>query len=233
MIITIDGPAGSGKSSVARELAKKLRFIHLNSGLLYRAVGYVAKSKSVALDESLQLKIIVDGLKFDFILNVVDFRTDIQVHYVPDNKILDPKELLLDEWSQDASQVGTLSYVREVMTRAQREIGVKNNLVLEGRDSGSVVFPNADYKFYLNAPLEERVKRRLAQEYGDNVSMTSQIGEKFLAEISKRDERDSSRSIAPQVVPEDAEVIETEKLSLQEVVDVLYKKIRPKESEVI
>jgi CMP/dCMP kinase len=225
VIITIDGPAGSGKSSVASELARQIKFLHLNSGILYRAVGYIAKIKDISYDNHVVMGEVVDGLKFDFILNVVDFRTDIRVLYAPDNLSLDPKVLLLDEYSQGASKVGTISYVREVLTKVQREIGAKNNLVLEGRDSGSIVFPQSDFKFYLDAPLEERVKRRIVQEHGASCDFDPEAKEKILREIRKRDERDSSRSIAPHIIPKDAFVIDTQSLSLQQVVEVVRKKI--------
>ncbi len=225
MIITIDGPAGSGKSSVASDLAKRLHSLHLNSGLLYRAVGYVASRKQVSYDNEEGLIGITRSLRFDFLLDVVDFRTDIRVLFVPDNIYIDTKTLSMNEWSQAASQIGTLKGVRDLLTEVQRNLGKDNSLVLEGRDSGSIVFPDADYKFFLDAPLEDRAIRRFVQIYGNESKVDDEEKSKILSEIKKRDERDSNRTIAPQIVPKDAEVIQTGKLSLDEVVEAICKKI--------
>lgn len=225
MIITIDGPAGSGKSSVANSLARKLHFLHLNSGLLYRAVGYVAAKKQISNEDEEGLIDIARSLRFDFLLDVVDFRTDIRVLFVPDNIYIDTKTLSMDEWSQAASKIGTLKGVRELLTEVQRNLGRDNSLVLEGRDSGSVVFPDADFKFFLDAPLEARAIRRFVQIHGNESKVDEEEKNKILSEIRKRDERDANRTIAPQVVPDNAEVIHTGNLSLDEVVAAICKKI--------
>lgn len=225
MIITIDGLAGSGKSSVARELAKSLKYLHLNSGLLYRAVGYLMQSKSIEATNSDEIGRILEGLKFDFILNVLDFHTDIKVFYSPDSRILSPTMLLSDECSEAASKVGTIAVVREYLTRVQRDLGKSNSLVLEGRDSGSVVFPNADFKFYLDASFEERVRRRVVQEQQLGREITQEVEALILKEMKDRDLRDSTRELDPHVVPKDAIVINTQGLSQVDVVEVLKNKI--------
>lgn len=226
MIITIDGPAGSGKSSVSRALAKKLKFIHLNSGLLYRAVYYICNQEKISLEDKSSVTDNLNGFEFDFKLDMVDFHTEIRVFFRPKNQELDISLLLSDLCSQGASLVGVLPYVRDYLTDYQRRMGVTNNMVLEGRDAGSVVFPDADYKFYIDASLEERVRRRFAQEIGLEFINDSERVNKILTEMKERDDRDRLRSIAPQIIPDGAIVVDTTSLNLSEVVLKLYQQIR-------
>jgi cytidylate kinase len=231
MIITIDGPAGSGKSTIAKEVAKKLKFIHLNSGLLYRAVAKASYDLSISHENEARLGDLARSLKFDFELNLLDFTTNTKIIYLNDNLVLEPELLLSEKWSQAASKISVYSSVRNILTAVQRECGVKNSLVLEGRDSGSVVFPEADYKFYLKAPLMERVKRRVAQEMsGKNISLDfyAEIESKILEDIKSRDFRDSSREVSPHIVPFDARVIDTENLTVYQVVEAINNEIASK-----
>lgn len=221
MIITIDGPAGSGKSSVSRALAKSLKYIHLNSGLLYRAVYYICDLQGVDMRDRKQVELVLAGCQFDFTLNMVDFHTEIRAFYAPNNLEMDLNLLLSDRCSQGASKVGVLPYVRDVLTQFQRKMGESKDLVLEGRDAGSIVFPNADYKFYLDASLEERVRRRFLQEQSIGKNVSSDTEEQILFDMQARDERDRTRAIAPQVVPDNAIVVDTTHLQLDEVVEVL------------
>ncbi|HMO17109.1 MAG TPA: (d)CMP kinase [Oligoflexia bacterium] len=164
VIITIDGPAGSGKSTIASKLAQRLGFIHLNSGILYRAIGRIANEKGVSHDDEKGLIYLCSSAKFDFSLDPGNFRTRVTLNFPSlGNYSLNPEELYGEECSHWASLVGTSKAVREALTSFQRELGSRNSLVLEGRDAGSVVFPDADFKFYLDASLDERVRRRALQ----------------------------------------------------------------------
>lgn len=229
LIVTIDGYAGSGKSSVASELSKKARFVHLNSGLLYRALSLRVSAAGLAYDQKAEILNILAETKFDFILDKGDFRTRITVNgeEIPD------EILLSDEIGRGASAVGIIKEVREELTQVQKNFArqyseesfsglVKRGIVLEGRDAGTVVFPDADFKFFLNASVEERARRRLKEESARGNSLSL---EELVALIRERDHRDSSREFGALKVADSAMVIDTEGKSMQEVVDLIFNRI--------
>ncbi|OGB83025.1 cytidylate kinase [candidate division TM6 bacterium RIFCSPHIGHO2_12_FULL_32_22] len=211
MIITIDGPSASGKSSLAKLIAQKLGLIHLNSGLLFRAVAYILITYFGYSEETL---IYVTKKDIDKI-----FSHDFE--YVSDNGkgriIYDNRDLTpflkSKQIDQGASLVSTVPYVRETLLQFQRDFAKTNFLVADGRDLGSVVFPNANFKIYLTASSEVRAERwRQAQlEKGKKYTQ-----EQALEEITVRDNRDQARSIAPLVIPKDAIVIDNSNMSLEE-----------------
>jgi cytidylate kinase len=228
MVITIDGPAGSGKSSVSKELAKKLGFVHLNSGLMYRAIARAAIDSGLSLDDIEGLRALANEAEFDFHLDSGDFRTRVEVKFSnrPGYR-LDLDGIYDDPVSSASSRIATFSGVRDVLSEKQRTFATRSDLVLEGRDAGTVVFPDAKFKFYLDTSLDERVWRRLVQISGLERS-DARLMERFdevKEQVLERDRRDMSREASPLRVADGAEVISTDALSEQEVVDLLYGKV--------
>jgi len=223
MIIAIDGPSGAGKSTLGKMLAKKLGLLYLDTGAMYRAAALAALQQGVSLDDKDKIAEIAERSGIDLIgepdnltvmLNGVDVSAEIRTLEV----------------AQAASVVSTISEVRRIMVRHQREIGGRDprGCVLEGRDIGSVVFPNADYKFFLTAKPEARAQRRFAEDAKKGRVTTF---EHTLAEINERDERDVSRQDSPLTIAPDAIVIDTSDLDLTEVFDQMVAKISEHKAE--
>jgi CMP/dCMP kinase len=209
MIIAIDGPSGAGKSTLGKMLAKKLNLLYLDTGAMYRAVALAVLRNGVGFDEK------------DAVGNIAE-TAEIELVGEPDalRVVLDGNDVTAEirtlEAAQAASIVSTISEVRRIMVDHQRAIGEKDarGCVLEGRDIGSVVFPNADFKFFLTAKPEARARRRFAE---DSMKGRSGTYEQTLAEINERDERDVSRDDSPLTIADDAIVIDTSDLDLSEV----------------
>lgn len=228
VVIAIDGPAGSGKTSLAKALARKLRYIHLNSGLMYRVVAQAALDKGVSWDDVGGLVSLANDAEFDFHLNSGDFRTLVEVKLSSDASYIVPMDKIYGELaSQGASKIAVIPEVRSVLSEKQREVGRVNSVVLEGRDAGSVVFPDADFKFYLEASIEERVWRRLTQLTGLERTDPELLKrfEEIRSEVQERDHRDMSREASPLSLAEGAEVILTDTYSEEEVLELLYHKV--------
>ncbi|PMQ00937.1 MAG: cytidylate kinase [Dictyoglomus sp. NZ13-RE01] len=201
-IITIDGPAGSGKTTVAKLLAKTLDYDYLDSGALYRAVAYMKIKENLNSNEDLISYL--GKSPFKFFWDGEEFKV-----FYKDKDI--SKIIRSDEIGRGASIVGTIKDVRDILTNMQREFYKENKgLVIEGRDSGTYVFPNANLKIYLTANLEVRAKRR-ATELNEDYK-------KILESIKERDLKDSTRAVAPLKIPDDAFIIDTSYLSPKDVV---------------
>jgi len=209
MIIAIDGPSGAGKSTLGKMLAKKLGLLYLDTGAMYRAVAVSVLRHQIGFDETDRIADIAENAKIDLtgepdamtvLLNGDDVTAEIRTLEV----------------AQAASVVSTVSEVRRVMVEHQRQIGesAPKGCVLEGRDIGSVVFPNADFKFFLTAKPEARARRRYEE---DKTKGRVSTYEQTLAEINERDERDVSRKDSPLTIADDAVVIDTSDLDLTEV----------------
>jgi len=211
--IAIDGPAASGKSSVGQRLADDLGFIFLDTGIMYRAVTLAALTNDLDVEnEELITKLAKDvdikikrpsksdGRANDIFLNGEDVSWQIKDVKVNDN----------------VSQVSTYAGVRQAMTNQQRKIAKQGNIVMVGRDIGTVVLPKAKYKFFLNASVEERARRRFSEELsrGNELHL-----EEIKQNIRSRDLLDSSRSIAPLIAANDAIIIETDQKTLDQVVE--------------
>ena len=222
MIIAVDGPSGAGKSTLGKMLAKKLGLLYLDTGAMYRAVALSAVRHGVSLDDTEHVAKIAETAKIDLVGEPDSLRV-----------ILDGDEVSLEirtlEVAQAASVVSTISEVRRIMVEHQRAIGLDapNGCVLEGRDIGSVVFPNADIKFFLTAKPEARARRRFEEDKAKGRNSTY---EQTLAEINQRDERDVSRQDSPLTISEDAVVIDTSELDLSEVFDQMIAKIGEKKA---
>lgn len=212
MIITIDGPAGTGKSTVARELARRLGFCYLDTGAMYRAVGLACLQQGIDPQEprasaelAARLEILVDGRRTW--LNGVDVTDDIRS----------------PEATAAASVVAQNPAVRAHLVDLQRRIAARGNYVCEGRDQGTVVFPRADVKFYLTAAPEIRAERRRLElaARGEVVPL-----EVLLAQQEERDRRDQERAVAPLRPADDAVHIDTSRLTTDEVLAEMERHIR-------
>ncbi|MGD0462659.1 MAG: (d)CMP kinase [Tepidisphaeraceae bacterium] len=222
MIITIDGPAGTGKSTVAQTVARELGFDFLDTGAMYRAIGLAALRRNANLEDGRELSYVARLAKISF-----DFSMQppgVSLNGEPVGHLL-----RAGETTRAASFVAAVPAVRELLVRQQQEIGAaRPNLVTEGRDQGSVVFPNAELKFYLDATPVERARRRANQlrARGEVVDIAQ-----LQNQIMDRDRRDAKRAVGPLAVPKDSEVIDTTSLSLQEVVDRIVGRARQRRAE--
>lgn len=198
MRIAIDGPSGSGKSSVAKAVAKRLGLLHLDTGGMYRTLGY---------------KVIKDNLNLE---NIEEVLKNLDLKIVNKKFFLDGEDvsekIRSNEVSKIASKVSSIKSVREYMVNLQIEISSNNDVILDGRDIGTVVFPNAEVKIYLTASPEVRANRR----YLEDGSLSY---EKILEDILKRDYDDSHREHSPLKVADGAKIIDTDNLSFEEVVE--------------
>jgi len=208
-IITIDGPAGAGKSTVSKTLAKKLNYIYLDTGALYRALAHKTLKLKISLDDVSAIANLCSSTTV--LLKNIDGQMKVSV----DGEDVEEK-IRTEEVGLAASKISTFAVVRERLLNLQREAGAQGGIVAEGRDMGSVVFPQADYKFYLDAKLEERIKRRYEEllEKGASVEYKS-----IQKDMFARDKQDKQREIAPLKAPDDAIIIDSDNLSVAEVVD--------------
>ena len=210
MIIAIDGPAGSGKSTTAKLLAKKIGFIYLDTGAMYRAVTYYFLNNSADLTNSLEILQLLNkmNLKIDHQNN--EFTVFLDEKNV-NNHI---RKQNINQFVSDVSKIGE---VRKEMVEIQRKFSNKKDIVVEGRDIGSHVFPNADYKFFIKADILVRAKRRFNEMSESSISIPE-----LAAQLEQRDMLDSNRTISPLVKANDALVIDTTSLTIEEQVNKLY-----------
>ena len=206
MIIAIDGPSASGKSTTAKGIAEKLEIMHLDTGAMYRAVTLGLKNAGISHDDL--------GAVQGFLSEVeIYFDKNNQIHL---NGVNISKEIRTNDISSRGSAVSAIPEVRKKMVMIQRQIAKGNDCVLEGRDIGTVVFPNAEFKFFLIADLEIRAKRRLIElvEMGELKSVSELIDD-----IKRRDEFDSSRDHSPLKKAEDAIPIDTSHITIDEQIN--------------
>jgi cytidylate kinase len=208
-VITIDGPAGAGKSSVARELARRLGFRLVSTGALYRALAWAVKEAGVGPEEGPALQAVLDRTR----VVLAGERVLVNGRDVTG-------EIRTPEISELTSQLTTLRPVRDKMTPLQRELAAAGGVVLEGRDTGSVVWPQAEVRFYLDADLETRVRRRQVDLRGQGVEMDLAA---VTEDVATRDRQDMGRALAPLVKPEGAVVVDSTARSLDEVVEMMLR----------
>lgn len=210
-IVTIDGPGGSGKSTISRALARKLGHLYLDTGAMYRAVALQAKRTAADLEDSSSLAILC---------------SELALHFKPEggvNRIFIGEEdvsaaIRSPEMDLLSSRISAVREVREAMTALQRKIGGKGRVVAEGRDMGTVVFPHARYKFFLTASPAVRAERRYLERQRRGESIRKEDVER---ELRQRDEQDSRRAIAPLVPAPDAVMIDTSELKPDEVIGIM------------
>lgn len=215
-IITIDGPVGSGKSTVGRLLAKKLGLTYLDTGAMYRAVALVSRERGIAGDNEQALAQLCSTTG-------IAFRADGDRQLVIASGRDITEAIRAPEISMRASRISALPAVRAALVELQRQLGAVGGIVVDGRDAGTVIFPKARFKFYLDADVAIRARRR----YKELIEKGLQIDyNDLLLEIQKRDHDDSSRSIAPLKPAFDAVIIDTSTMTLEEVLDALALRIR-------
>lgn len=210
MIIAIDGPSGSGKSSVAKAIAKKLNILHLDTGAMYRMLGYKLYKENID------------------IANVLEVLKNLDIE-IKDGKFYLDKEDVSEKIRENnisiyASNVSKIKEVREYMVDLQRKISNKKSVILDGRDIGTVVFPNADIKIYLDASPFIRAKRRFLEDNKHDF-------DKILEDINKRDFEDMNRENSPLKKADDAILVNTDELSFDEVLDKIIGIIKEYESK--
>jgi len=215
-VITIDGPAGAGKSTVSRIVAKKLDYLYLDTGAMYRAVALQAKRMGLGFSDGEDLYRMCKELDLRFVSD-----EDSPMVFIGEENV--SSAIRMPEMDMLASSISAVKEVREAMTELQRKIGRAGKLVAEGRDMGTVVFPDAVFKFFVTASVEVRVERRCSErmDRGESVSR-----EDIEEDIRKRDEQDKTRAIAPLRPAEDAMIIDTSVLDIGEVVEDILQKIK-------
>ena len=217
LTIAMDGPVGAGKSSVADAVAARLGILHLDTGAMYRACGLKALKSGIGTKDKDAVEKMMQDIRIDIT------HEDGSQHVWLDGEDVS-SDIRTPEVSMAASDVSAIPCVREAMVDLQRKISEGKNVILDGRDIGSKVFPNAKYKFFLVASAEERARRRLLelQEKGN----TEVTYEEVLADIEKRDLQDSTRAASPLVKVEDAIEIDTTKINIEETQDLLLSYIK-------
>jgi len=216
LLITIDGPAGAGKSTVSKLLAKKLGYIYLDTGAMYRAVALLARDsgRSDSLDET-TLEEICQGLDLEFVKKGGRLRLLASGRDVTE-------EIREPEISSLASAVSAKGIVRERLSRIQRSMAKAGGVVLEGRDMGTVVFPDADVKFFLDASPEVRSKRRFLELEAEGEETTAEEVHRLMLE---RDSNDRNRQLAPLKPADDAILVDSSDLQIGEVVELMLDRI--------
>jgi cytidylate kinase len=222
-IITIDGPAGSGKSTVSRVLAARLKLLYLDTGAMYRAVALQAKREGVDLKDKQKIGRLCTDLDLHF--KTSDGVTRLFLGSEDISATI--RSPVMDMLSSAVSAIGE---VREAMTVLQRKMAAKGRVVAEGRDMGTVVFPDADCKFFLDAVPEVRAGRR----YRERVARGEEVSrEEVEKELRKRDDQDRTRALAPLVPAEDAIVLDTTNMTVEEVVEEMVKTIETGEKKTL
>jgi cytidylate kinase len=213
-IIAIDGPAASGKSTIAKRLADSIGYLYFDTGVMYRAITWVALQRNVDVNDQNLVALLAETIRIDVLPPSKDDGRDSDI--LADGKDI-TWEIRHPDVDSNVSVVAAYPGVRTAMTIQQRRIGKQGNVVMVGRDIGTVVLPDADLKVYLDASVVERARRRYneSQNRGDSVSYNS-----VLENMKKRDEIDSTRDIAPLRAAEDARIIDSDNLGIEAVVKI-------------
>ncbi len=209
--IAVDGPSGAGKSTIAKAVAQRLSIDYIDTGAMYRAVGYKLLKEGVSLEDLEKVAEVLARTDIDFSCGNI---------YLDGENIND--KIRTEEISRQASACSALGIVREKLTEQQQEMGARKSVIMDGRDIGTVVFPDAEYKFYITASAEERAKRRYKEllKKGQEAAY-----EKVLADIKQRDYNDTTRKINPLRKAEDALTVDTTEMSREEVIDFICSRL--------
>jgi len=215
IIVAIDGPASSGKSTTAKQLAKKLNCIYVDSGAMYRAVALFLLQNEIDFDDKKLLRKALLGISIEIVPS-----RDRSENTIILNGVDVSKKIREPEITNYSSTIAAEGLIRKRMVELQRKMSEKQSIVMDGRDIGTVVFPNADFKFFLVASIEERAKRRWTEN--QNKGLGTKTLEEIKEELAFRDKRDSTRKIAPLKKAEDAIEIDTTNLSIQQQVNKIF-----------
>ncbi|WP_419023371.1 (d)CMP kinase [Emergencia sp.] len=210
--IAVDGPSGAGKSTIAKAVAQKLSIDYIDTGAMYRAIGYKMLKEGISVDDLAGIQNLLDTTEIDF--SEGDTILDGQVV----NDLIRTPEI-----SKQASRCSAVAIVRKKLVDLQQKMGQAKSVVMDGRDIGTVVFPDAEYKFFITASPEERAKRRYKEllDKGQKVDY-----EQVLADITARDYNDSTRDVTPLRKAEDAIEVDTTNMSIEEVIDYICKEMK-------
>lgn len=222
IVIAIDGPAGAGKSSTAKAVAQRLGFTYIDTGAMYRAITYLVIQQKVAVQDEARVIDLAAQAKIDFKWQDGELHTFLNGCDVT-------REIRSSEVANLVSPVSAIGGVREIMVELQRALGRNTNVVMEGRDIGTRVFPEAEFKIFLQADLETRARRRIKdyQKIGQDISIPE-----IIAEIERRDAIDSSRAHSPLMKAADAIVIDTSHLTFEEQVNKIITLVQEKYPEL-
>lgn len=212
-IVAMDGPAGAGKGTITKQVAQKLGLTNIDTGAMFRCVTLNVIQEEIKIEQEDRIKEILDKIDIDMKENGQVFLNGEEVS----------KKIREDEVNRFVSPISVIPMVRKKLLELQRKIAQGKNIIMEGRDIGTVVFPNADVKIYLDASAEERARRRLKQNQEKGMSGSY---EEVLKNIIDRDERDKNREVAPLKQAEDAIYIDSTTMSIEEVVDEIVKIVK-------
>lgn len=211
VVIAVDGPSGAGKSTISRALSKRLGYLEIDTGAMYRAMAWLAREEGLDCDDLQAVKSFCDCAEVE--LQLQDGTTR-----VLSNGRDVTAEIRTPEISMLTSKIATLGPVREAMMSLQRKMGDKGGVVLDGRDIGTVVFPDAEIKFFLSASVEERGRRRFLELQSKGVQTSLQ---ETIDNVGKRDQQDSERELAPLIQADDAISIDSTGLTIEEVIALM------------
>ena len=210
--IAVDGPSGAGKSTIAKAVAQKLSIDYIDTGAMYRAIGYKMLKEGISVDDLAGIQKLLDTTEIDF--SKGDTILDGQVV----NDLIRTPEI-----SKQASRCSAVAIVRKKLVDLQQKMGQAKSVVMDGRDIGTVVFPDAEYKFFITASPEERAKRRYKEllDKGQKVDY-----EQVLADMKARDHNDTTRDVTPLRKAEDAIEVDTTNMSIEEVIEYICKEMK-------
>ena len=216
--IAIDGPAGAGKSSIAKEIAKEFKYIYIDTGAMYRALTLIVMERNISFEKYDIIEKIAQEIEISF-----QIKKDRQEVFVGGRNVTE--EIRSPEISNNVSTISAISGVRKQMVKKQQDLAQEANVVMDGRDIGTVVLPGADLKIFLTATPEERAKRRKKEmdEKGHKIDF-----EKLLKEIKDRDHLDETRDDSPLIAAKDAILVDTTDLSFDQVLNKIINLIRGK-----
>jgi len=222
IIIAIDGTSSTGKSTLAKRLADKLNYIYIDSGAMYRALTYYAIDKKYITEsvfDSQKLIKDINNINIDFQLNKDNDKYEIHLNDIPVEKHI--RTLTVSNY---VSRIATIGKLRKHMVKVQHSLGAGKGIIMDGRDIGTVVFPNAELKFYLDASTELRAKRRFKELIDNKHNITY---DEVLSNIKLRDEQDINRENSPLKAASDSIIIKTDNLNLPELEDIMFSYITP------